>query len=99
LVISTGHGGKIDEVFKIRNYLAHYSAPSRRSLDRMYELSYNIKRFQEPGRFLLVRNGKRLWSYFDAFAGASADMKLDVLLRDDPAYVGRSQRSVPQVET
>jgi hypothetical protein len=75
LVISVAHGTKIDEVFKIRNYLAHYSAAARRALDRMYEQSYGIQRFQEPGRFLLANGGRRLWAYFDAFTSVSTDMR------------------------
>jgi len=75
LAISTAHGTKIDEVFKIRNYLAHYSAAARRALDRMYKQSYAMQRFQEPGRFLLANNGRRLWAYFDAFSTVSADMR------------------------
>jgi hypothetical protein len=71
----TGHCDTIDEVFKIRNYLAHYSAAARRALDRVYKDRYGLHRFAEPGRFLLARNGRRLWSYFDAFEGASSDMK------------------------
>jgi hypothetical protein len=60
LVVKQSHADKIDEVFKIRNYLAHYSAAARRALDRMYEKSYSMKRFQEPGRFLLANDGRRL---------------------------------------
>ena len=75
LAVGASHATKLDEVFKIRNYLAHYSAAARRALDRMYEQSYNMARFEEPGRFLLAHNGRRLWAYFGAFSGASADMK------------------------
>lgn len=75
LVIAPAHGAKIDEIFKIRNYLAHYSAAARRALDRMYEQSYAIQRFQEPGRFLLAHNGRRLWAYFDALSAVSSDMR------------------------
>lgn len=75
LAVSTAHGQKMDEAFKIRNYLAHYSAASRRALERLYKDAYKLRRFEEPGRFLLANKGRRLWSYFDAFAGASADMK------------------------
>lgn len=75
LAVSAPHSTKIDEAFKIRNYLAHYSGVARRALDRMYEQSYNMGRFEEPGRFLLAHSGRRLWAYFDAFGGASADMK------------------------
>jgi hypothetical protein len=75
LEVTTTDTRKIDEVFKIRNYLAHYSAAARRALDRVYKDQYNMRRFQEPGRFLLAANGKRLWSYFDAFENASEKMK------------------------
>lgn len=63
LAISSGHALKMDEAFKIRNYLAHYSAASRRALKRLYDEPYKLKRFEEPGRFLLANNAKRLWSY------------------------------------
>jgi hypothetical protein len=75
LAVSTTHVQKMDEAFKIRNYLAHYSAASRRALDRLYKDAHKLERFEEPGRFLLANKARRLWSYFDAFAGASADMK------------------------
>jgi hypothetical protein len=75
LAVTGAHAGKIDEVFKIRNYLAHYSAVARRALDRLYKDVYGLGRFEEPGRFLLARNGRRLWGYFGAFEGASKDMK------------------------
>lgn len=75
LKVSSAHAEKIDEVLKIRNYIAHYSAAARRALDRMYKQSYTLSRFEEPGRFLLANNGRRLWSYFNTFEGASTDMK------------------------
>lgn len=66
---------KIDEVYTIRNYLSHYSQASRRSLQKVYKNDYGMGKFVEPGQFLLARNARRLWSYFDAFQGASNDMK------------------------
>lgn len=75
LRVTKANSKKIDEVFMIRNYLAHYSSAARRALDRLYKNVYNLQRFQEPGRFLLANNGRRLWSYFDAFEGASTNMK------------------------
>ncbi len=36
---------------------------------------YDMDRFLEPGQFLLAYNSQRLWAYFDAFEGASSDMK------------------------
>lgn len=75
LSVAAGHAERIDEVFKIRNYLAHYSAAARRALDRLYKSSYGLSRFEEPGRFLLARDARRLWGYFTALESASTDMK------------------------
>lgn len=75
LQVTTAHTRKIDEVYAIRNYLSHYSAASSRSLMHVYKTSHDMTRFLEPGQFLLAYNAERLWSYFDAFAGASTDMK------------------------
>lgn len=75
LAVSGAHTRKIDEVYKIRNYLSHYSSKARRSLHAMYKTEYQLKRFFEPGFFLLANSAQRLWAYFDAFEGASGDMK------------------------
>ena len=75
LAVANRNRRAIDHAFKIRNYLAHYSAVSRRALDRMYKQHFKLKRFVEPGQFLIAYNGKRLWALFDAFEGASTDMQ------------------------
>jgi len=75
LQIAKAHTKKIDEVYKIRNYLSHYSTASRRALMRVYQTNYRMQRFLEPGQFLLACGAKRLWGYFDAFEGASKNMK------------------------
>ncbi len=75
LSVSATHTKKIDEVYKIRNYLSHYSSKARRSLHTMYKTEYQLERFFEPGFFLLANSAQRLWAYFDAFEGASANMK------------------------
>ena len=75
LAVTKAHAERIDEVYKIRNYLSHYSFKSRRVLRSMYTKRYKMKRFQEPGQFLLAYNARRLWGYFNAFQGASSDMK------------------------
>lgn len=46
---------RIDEVYKIRNYLSHYSKKSKRTLFQMYKKSFNMKRFVNPGNFLLKK--------------------------------------------
>lgn len=74
LQVSTAHTKKIDEVYAIRNYLSHYSAASRRTLMNVYKSEYQMGKFLEPGQFVLAYNAERLWAYFDAFEGASADM-------------------------
>lgn len=68
---------KIDEVYTIRNYLSHHSARSKRALRRMYENTYGRTNFIEPGLFLLPKNAQKphLWTYFNAFKGASTKMK------------------------
>lgn len=75
LQVSQAHAAKIDEVYKIRNYLSHYSASSSRALMHVYKTMYAMQRFLEPGQFMLAYDAERLWAYFDAFEGASNDMK------------------------
>lgn len=75
LQIKQTHLDKLDEVYIIRNYLAHYSGFAARSLWNLYKKTHGMTYFSEPGKFLLSSNAKRLWAYFDAFDGASADMK------------------------
>lgn len=75
LAISKSRGKRIDEAYKIRNYLAHYSSAAKRALKYMYKKEYDINRFVEPGRFLFAYDGRRMWRYFDTFEGASTDMK------------------------
>jgi hypothetical protein len=75
LAITRAHSDKIDEAYTIRNYLSHYSAKSGKNLMRMYDTTYRMARFVEPGRFLLGYNAQRLWAYLEAFEGASTDME------------------------
>jgi hypothetical protein len=75
LKITQGHTERIDEVYKIRNYLSHYSTAGRRSLMQMYKTKYEMEKFLEPGQFLLAYDADRLWNYFDAFERSSNDMK------------------------
>jgi hypothetical protein len=75
LQVTKTHAERIDEVYKIRNYLSHYSKSSRNALHEMYKAKHDMERFLEPGQFLLAYTASRLWSYFDAFEGASSDMK------------------------
>lgn len=65
---------RIDEAFKIRNYLSHQSKASLRSLMRMYKSNYGLKRFKEPGALLLANRYSRLIEYGEAFETASKEM-------------------------
>lgn len=49
------HGNKIDEFRIMRNYIAHRSDTAKRRLKGMYGNVYGMKRFREPGDFLLAR--------------------------------------------
>jgi hypothetical protein len=75
LAISQTNLDRIDEVYRIRNYLAHYSSAATKSLMALYKTKYNMNKFLEPGQFLLAYDARRLWTYFDAFDSASAQMK------------------------
>lgn len=75
LDITQTQSKKIDEVYKIRNYLSHYSMAAKNSLKKLYKEEYNMDRFLEPGQFLLAYNAKRLWHYFGIFEGTSTRMK------------------------
>ena len=54
LEVSKATSARIDEVYAIRNYLAHYSYRSRRALLSMYKKKHRMTRFLEPGQFLLA---------------------------------------------
>lgn len=75
LEVTKTQSKRIDEVYTIRNYLSHYSARSKRALHSMYKDEYEMTNFIEPGKFLLSYEAKRLWTYFDAFEGASKKMR------------------------
>lgn len=51
-------GNKIDDFFRLRNYLAHYSEIAKRSLRRMYLKKYGLQYFETPGVFLLAEDRK-----------------------------------------
>ena len=49
---------KINITYAIRNYISHQSTFSRKRLAQMYKNNYSYSVFQEPGRFLIKKNGK-----------------------------------------
>ncbi len=75
LAITSGDAKSIDEVYVIRNYLAHYSFKAKRRLHDLYKKEYDMHNFVEPGQFLMAYNRKRLVRYLTGFMMASAAMK------------------------
>ncbi len=69
---------RIDELFTIRNYLAHRSFAARRSLQHLYKSKYHLGHFIEPGTFLLARDKERkmprLGVYINNFKEAANTM-------------------------
>jgi hypothetical protein len=76
--IPKSYSDKIDEFYKIRNYLAHYSRAAERSLNNMYKQAYGLRTFRRPGDFLIAWDNNnqqtRFGNYIDAFLGAAASM-------------------------
>ena len=75
LQVTRAQAKRLDELYVIRNYLSHYSAKSKRALQRMYEKNHDMSNFLQPGQFLLAYQAARLWAYFDALEGASSRMR------------------------
>ena len=76
--IARGDGNKIDELYKFRNYIAHLSNQSERSLKNVYFKRYQLERFQDPGRFLMATDTKtkkpRLDSYIKSLDTSVVNM-------------------------
>ena len=75
--IQKDDGGKIDEFYDIRNYLAHYSRLSKRRLKNIYK-NYELTRLIEPGEFLFTNDTKtkqkRIFNYTRAVYNAAEVM-------------------------
>lgn len=67
---------RINEFYTMRNYLSHYSGKSRRQLHKMHQDSWQLRKFREPGDFLMAYSGKRLVRYIQAFLDASEQMRV-----------------------
>ena len=69
---------RIDEFYKIRNYVTHYSDFAKRAISKMYRTEYGMKRFREPGEFLMAMDQShghiRLANYINAFIDAIYEM-------------------------
>lgn len=57
----------IDEFYTIRNYIAHKSKSSARSLMNMYKINYGFNEFHEPGKFFLMYDASSKELKFDYF--------------------------------
>ncbi len=70
--------GKIEDFYKIRNYLAHYSYLAERSLGKMYKNKFGLRTFRRPGEFLCAKDRKRkvcrMNIYIDNFIDTSKVM-------------------------
>ena len=75
LIKNNPTGKRINELYIMRNYLSHYSRKSRRALQKMYQDSWGLKKFRQPGDFLISYSGKRLFEYIAAFLNASKQMR------------------------
>ncbi len=65
LEITPEQRSKIDFIYKLRNYLSHYSQYSKKQLISVLRIKYEYKRFQEPGLFLMKKkDGSQGW-YFE----------------------------------
>lgn len=76
--ITTSNGRRIDEFFIMRNYLAHYSYAAKRSLLNVYNNTYKMRRFVEPGVFLLAKDRQegipRMGVYINHFKAVANTM-------------------------
>lgn len=66
---------KINMVYKLRNYLAHYSEFSKKKLSQEYSKVYGISVFKEPGIFLMKNSGYNFEKLIHNFSLASSTMK------------------------
>lgn len=69
LNISKENTKTIDNMYILRNYIAHKSKVSYRALLKIYKQDYNINVFVEPGKFLLMHDNKLnhpLYDYFNS---------------------------------
>jgi len=73
--ISTSQIKNLQFIYKIRNYLSHYSEFSRRKLFDAYKKKFGLKRFVEPGQFLYTNKGQRFQDLIANFKYCSINMK------------------------
>ncbi len=69
---------KTQTVYKLRNYLVHYSEFSKRKLQQEYINNYKYSVFMAPGKFLIKSSGKYFEKLIHNFSIMSATMKKDL---------------------
>jgi len=75
LNVSKDQINKISFIYKIRNYLSHYSTFSKKTLIEGYMGLYKQNNFQKPGLFLNHGKGDRFMKLLSAFKMASINMR------------------------
>jgi len=68
---------KISFVYKLRNYLSHYSVFAKRQLLNAYKKHCSYKRFLEPGMFLIKQKGKHFENLIHNFKLTSLSMQVN----------------------
>lgn len=62
-------------VYKLRNYLAHYSEFAKKQLEQEYQKTYGYSVFMTPGRFLMRKSGEHFEKLIHNFSLISSTMK------------------------
>ena len=69
---------RMNEFYCIRNYIAHYSEPAKRSIWKIYKNTYKMKRFHEPGHFLMAWDKRTKQIRFDDYMNAFLDTAIEM---------------------
>lgn len=62
-------------VYKLRNYLSHYSEFAKKKLEQEYKQTYGYSVFMTPGRFLVSKSGEHFETLVHNFSLISSTMK------------------------
>ncbi len=71
---------QIDEVYALRNYVAHKSRKSKTSLVKMYSNRHHMNSFIEPGKFLSERLSNELGEHPRSFTYYGAFMTMATMI-------------------
>jgi len=73
--IKTEQINKLNFIYKMRNYLSHYSGFSRKELLKAYDKTYKREKFLQPGYFLMKEKGKYFENLIHNFKLISISMR------------------------